>query len=309
MVMAALQTTTSPEAVCNDGKQATFSHFKADSNNWLVYVQGGGVAISADNFRERNIAMKTATKEENFGTWYPMVRDFVENGYNVIVIPHCSSDMHQGFHSHQIDGKNVPFHGRKIWEDIFARYDTDFHRADRLVVAGYSAGSIGIGFNIDLIAKYENLYVVADSFWLDTESFKARLGWTKGPWVNISKFVYPNMPEHCRGRHWAYCFPSRPHFDKWNIKNAFPIWNIGDSYNRHGDRDVMRSSTHSDIEYYGAGFSIDAKKRNAVGFEGNNYGHVMTGNALYSRKFQGTTVRDLIWNWLEDRQPSHLILD
>ena len=122
--LAELKYTTSPDAVCNDGNQATFSHFPATSNKWLVYVQGGGVAINADSFRQRNIHMKTAMSLDHFGDWYPMVRDFSENGYNVIVIPHCSSDMHQGFHSHEIDGKTVKFHGRKIFEDIFSQYDT-----------------------------------------------------------------------------------------------------------------------------------------------------------------------------------------
>ena len=307
--LAELKYTTSPDAVCNDGNQATFSHFPATSNKWLVYVQGGGVAINADSFRQRNIHMKTAMSLDHFGDWYPMVRDFSENGYNVIVIPHCSSDMHQGFHSHEIDGKTVKFHGRKIFEDIFSQYDTTFASADSLVIAGYSAGSIGIGFNADLIARYEHAFVVADSFWLDTESLKARLGWTKGPWVEITKFIYPNMPAHCQGDHWAHCFPSRSHFEKMGIRNVFPIWNIGDSYNRHGDQAVVRASTHDDIKFYGAGFSIDAKKRNAVGFEGNNFGHVMTGNKLYSRTFDGVTVRDMIWNWIEGRTPAMHILD
>ena len=170
--LAELKYTKSPDAVCNDGNQATFSHFPAKSNKWLVYVQGGGVAINADSYRQRNIHMKTAMSLDHFGDWYPMVRDFSENGYNVIVIPHCSSDMHQGFHSHEIDGKTVKFHGRKIFEDIFSQYDSTFAAADSLVIAGYSAGSIGIGFNADLIAKYDHAFVVADSFWLDPNHLK-----------------------------------------------------------------------------------------------------------------------------------------
>ena len=90
-----------------------------------------------------------------------------------------------------------------------------------LVFAGYSAGAIGLGFNSDLIKKYKNPKVIVDSFWLDSESRRVRQGWTKGPWVEINKFVYGNMPKHCKG-HWSACFPQRSKFISMKIKHVFP---------------------------------------------------------------------------------------
>ena len=89
-----------------------------------------------------------------------------------------------------IDGKKVYFHGRYILEDIFNQYDEKFKKADKLIFAGYSAGSLALGLNVDLIKRYENPYIIADSFWLDAESLNVRLGWNDGPWPKIVKFLY-----------------------------------------------------------------------------------------------------------------------
>ena len=60
-----------------------------------------------------------------------------------------------------------------------------------------------LGFNADLIAQFDDPYVIADSFWLDAESLRMRLSWTKGPWINITKFLYGNLPDHCKGDQWG----------------------------------------------------------------------------------------------------------
>lgn len=51
---AKLIETKNSNALCSNGEQATFTYFKGNSNNWLMYIQGGGVAANEDQYRSRN---------------------------------------------------------------------------------------------------------------------------------------------------------------------------------------------------------------------------------------------------------------
>lgn len=300
---ARLVTTQSEGAICNDGKQATFIVSEAQSEDWLVYFEGGGVATSPDSYRNRDSRWKTPQRDGSYGLSIPLVHDFKQKGFNVVVIPYCSSDLFQGAHTNIVDEKEVFFHGRKIVEDVFAQLNAEFTSSDTLVFAGHSAGAIALGFNSDLISRYSNSKVIVDSFWLDTESRRERERWTTGPWVEINKFVYGNMPAHCTG-HWSRCFPQRTKFQSMNISEVFPIWNIGDPYIR-GDTNAVKRSIVSDIEHYGAGFSIDAAALKVEGFE--RWGHVVVANQHYTQEFDGITIKMLIENWLSGSGTPHFI--
>ena len=288
---AKLIETKSPKALCSNGEQATFTFFEGNSKNWLIHFQGGGVAGNEDQYKSRNEWMKSPAVSADRGKSH-MVEDFIQNSFNVIFVPYCSNDLHQGTHTHLIDGKEVYFHGRFIVEDIFTQFDDKFEKADKLVFSGDSAGSISLGFNIDLIKKYKSPYLIADSFWLDAESLNERLQWGEAPWV---KFVYNDRGKQCKDAHWANCFPSRPLFERNGLKNIFFIWNIGDPYIR-GDINKVRKSISEDSDLYNSGFSVNAEKMKLKGFE--DWGHVMTANDLYYKKFDGISLQDLIWNWI-----------
>ena len=291
---AQLIETKDPKALCSNGEQATFTFFEGNTNNWLMYIQGGGVAANEDQYRSRNNGLKSPAVSNETGKTF-MVEDFINNNYNVIYIPYCSNDIHQGTHVNNIDGKKVYFHGRYIIEDIFNQYDERFKKADKLIFAGYSAGSLALGLNVDLIKRYENPYIIADSFWLDAESLNVRLGWNDGPWPKIVKFLYNDRVEHCKDSHWANCFSSRPLFERNNLNNVFFIWNIGDPYMK-GNLDKVRQSINEDATFYNAGFSINAEERK---LKGNiEWGHVMTATDLYYKDFEGTSLQKLIWNWI-----------
>ena len=290
---AELRETTSPDALCSNGEQATYAYFdNGKSNDWLVYIHGGGVAANADQYRSRPMGMKSPAQNDHIGVM--LTTDFQKQGFNAIIIGYCTSDLYQGFHTHDIDGKTVYFHGRKIVENVIELHKDQLAGADRLP-AGYSAGAIALGFNADLIAQFDDL---CDRRQLLARcgSLRMRLSWTKGPWVNITKFVYGKLPDHCKGAHWGHCFPSRPQFTKHGIDKVFPIWNIGDRYARHGDQNKVKQGIISDIKHYGAGYSIDAEAKQIHGFE--EWGHVMTANDLYEKQIDGVVLRQLIWNWI-----------
>ena len=72
-----------------------------------------------------------------------------------------------------------------------------------------------------------------------------------------------------------------------------------------GDLNKVRQSINDDAEYYQAGFSINAEKRK---LKGNvEWGHVMTATDLYYKKFDGNSLQDLIWNWINGSRPTKYI--
>ncbi len=108
---ADLLNTKNPKALCSNGEQATFTYFEGNSKYWLIYFQGGGVAGNEDQYKSRNVGMKSPAVSPDRGKTH-MVEDFIQNSFSVIFIPYCSNDLHQGTHAHLIDGKKVYFHGR-----------------------------------------------------------------------------------------------------------------------------------------------------------------------------------------------------
>ena len=291
---AELISTKNPKALCSNGEQANFSYFENESNDWFVYFWGGGVAPTEKHYKERPDGMKSPAASSDEGKHH-IIDDFINNNFNVIVVHYCSNDIYQGKHINKVDGKNVYFHGRYIVEDLFDQFDPQFNSANKLVFSGHSAGALSLGFNADLIAKYDNPLIIPDSFWLDSESLAVRLSWTDGFWDTVESFLYNNRYDYCKDGHWANCFPTRSRFDEFNLKNVFFIWNIGDPYIK-GDMNKVRQSIKNDADYYQAGFSVNAEKMKLKAFE--DWGHVMTANELYYQKFDGNSLQDLIWNWI-----------
>lgn len=308
-----VRTTTSPDALCNDGSQATYNVQYNGSNKWAIILPGGGVVTSPDQYENREKRFTTADKvSKGFGE--AIEKDLKDRDYNIVYIPYCSSDIWQGNHEHVINGKTVQFRGRAIVEDVAREMSKELFSAEEVVYVGYSAGAIGLGFNSDLISQVEknvpSVKVIVDSFWFDSA--------TKDWYANVftpnnkdsRRWLYKNMPEHCGDDplKWYNCFPSREKFEKMGIDNVFVIWNIGDPYARAVDQNKFRSATTSDINFYGAGVMIDANKRGVTGFQQG--GHVLAfQNQTYTKKFGNMSVRDAINNWLDNDTTDTVILD
>jgi len=304
-----IRTTTSPDALCNDGTQATYNVQYNGSNNWAVVLAGGGVVTSPDQYQNRRASQPRFTTADNVSRpnfqQNDILHDMKDRGYNILYLPYCSSDIWQGNHEHEINGEVVQFRGRAIIENVAAEMSKELFAADEVVFIGYSAGAIGLGFNSDLISKLEQripmVRVVVDSFWFDVA--------TKDWYANVftpnnkesRRWLYKNLPEHCGDDplKWYNCFPSRDKFEQMGIDNVFLIWNVGDPYARPVDQNKFKSATIADINFYGAGVMIDANKRGVNGFQPG--GHVLTFmKDTYRTKFGDKSVRDAINNWLDD---------
>lgn len=289
-----LVNTTDKNALCNDGSQANFTVVDNGHKNWMVMFQGGGIAGNPDEYKNRDNQFKTKARGPHDGQYWAISKDMMSKGYNFVFIPYCSSDLFQGNHTHKISGKTVHFKGRVIVENIFEMMDSEFSQADKLIVYGYSAGAIGLGFNADIFAKYDP-YVIPDGFFFDKKTHnwyanvygpkqKQRLSW-----------IYKNMPNHCDS--WHSCFPSISKFSEHGIDNVFIIWNVGDKYGRFTPKKDLTTSIKSVINHYDAGFSVDAEKRKLDGYE--DWGHVTAPiQSEYTRKYGNNTLQLAIENWL-----------
>jgi hypothetical protein len=231
-------------------------------------------------------------------------KDFKKRGYNIVFIPYCSSDVYAGNHINIIDGKKVPFRGRIIVEDVIKALYGKLKNADEVVFAGFSAGAIGIGFHAQKIGEFDNVRVLVDSFWFDKETTKFYKGWSK---KNDRSFIYKNSIPPCNVN-WVSCYPSRENFKKNGIKDVFLIWSIGDKYARGvKNKSALKKAIKSDINFYGAGYSIQADKRKIHGFE--DWGHVLAwDNKTYKKKYLKMSLQKAVNNWL-DKKGDAIVID
>ena len=225
-----------------------------------------------------------------------------ELGYNIAWVHYCSSDLYQGDHYHEMDGKQVPFKGRRIVQGLIDDLRIKLNAASDIIFAGYSAGSVALGYNADLFAQFENSRVLSDSWWSDTRRQEWKLS-DPSP-VQLDSFLYKNPPDHCGNtvvpvaEKAARCLPNRQPFEAGILEEVFVIWNLGDPYNRTvGDKSGVAEAIRADLTAYGTGFSIDVDKMSIEGFNG----HVMTTReALYNYSFDdGITLKKLVENWVK----------
>jgi hypothetical protein len=295
-----VKTITSPNALCNDGSKATYTiNEVAGSNNWAVILPGGGLARNADEYKKRPDSMKTAEQSEHYPQ--PGIElELANSKYNTVYVPYCSSDLWAGYHEHTINGKTVHFKGRAIIEGLAEDLYTKFENADEIVIAGYSAGAIGIGFNADLINQFGNARVFLDSFWLDDASKDFYRSWAENK-NNDRSWVYKGTIKGCveTPSQWVECYPSRERFQQYGIDDVFFVWNIGDLYARPVNKNTIMSAIKSDIKFYDAGYSIRADARKVKGLQ--DWGHVIGWNEeTYKKSYYIQSLESAFKNWLND---------
>ena len=184
------------------------------------------------------------------------------------------------------------------------KIDKKLKNADEVMFLGYSAGAIGIGFHAKTIGKYKNVRVLVDSFWVDDETKKFYQNFEKN---NDRSFTYKSSMEACNNS-WVNCYPSRDNFEKNNIKDVFFIWNIGDKYaNGVKDKLALKKAIKKDLEFYNAGFSIEADKRKISGFE--DWGHVLAwDNKTYTKNYFDISLQEAVNNWI-DKKGNAVVVD
>jgi hypothetical protein len=297
-------TTTDPNAVCNNGDQATYTVKKGTTNKWAVILPGGGSARNADDYKKRGDGGPPG-RNHSFTTGPE--RDLKEKGYNMVFIHYCTSDGYQGNHYNVINGKEVPFHGRAVVEDVIRALYDELNNADEVIFAGWSAGAIAIGFHAPLIGEFDNVRVIIDSFWYDKANLEyVRVLALKPEYKQLLDFVFRSSMELCNGDY-VSCWPSRENFQKNGIEDVFLIWNIGDGYS-HADRSAVMKATKSDIDYYGAGYSIRSEDRK-VDKGPRGWGHsIAQDDNIYKKKYIKMSLQEALNNWI-DKKGDAIVID
>ncbi len=303
-----LRKVSDANAVCNNSNVAKYHFAKAkeDSGKWLIYFEGGGSGWPAKYFKDRDPYHKQPTKKRKISD-LAIGKQFHKLGYNVIWIHYCSSDLHGGNHINSIDGKEVPFKGRLIVKSIINEHAKALSQAQDFVIAGTSAGVYGIVLNLDILSSFNNVRLILDGIWRDDFQKSAEV--KKPEWFNQTDdwvpYLLDKMPDHCDGDFYKNCWVDRKTLDKHNIKNAFIIMNYGDPYNfvnQDSQKEKFISAFKSDAEYFGGGFSIDAKKFKLAGAV--KWGHALLRKGkYYNKKIDGESLASLIEQWVNGKKP------
>lgn len=147
---------------CNDGSPAGYYLRKAHgSKRWIVFLEGGWFCGSATTCRERHKKMRGLMSSKQWRTTKRGIgllsTDPKENpswwNSNHVFIPYCSSDAWSGNASIET-GRRFSFLGTRILDRVIEELLSEgLSIARHLLLAGSSAGGIGVILNLDRIAK------------------------------------------------------------------------------------------------------------------------------------------------------------
>lgn len=175
-----------PKAICNDNSRATFYIGTKASKKWIVYFESGRFCSSFADCNRRYLS-KNSTMLMTSKMLPDRVtgRDFLsasssENPaffqYNHVLVPYCSSDLWLGLKTNPnkpfsfvndsfVD--NFSFRGQTIFRSVFADLlqHHDLADAEEIILAGSSAGGIGVLNHADWVLKHV----------VETNTFNARL--------------------------------------------------------------------------------------------------------------------------------------
>ena len=202
-----------PEAICNDFTPAIYykSSEVSKSEDWIIFFEGGGGCSSLDECNDRWKDPDSQVVAANGRTVNPLMssdayphhvegRDLLSSSpednplffnYTHVLVPYCSqdaflanrtnpnrSDFSKGFNSTE-GADNFVYKGREIFysviRDLLVNRQMD--RAKRIVLAGSSAGGVGILNHLEWVQKELNrtisgpqpeLFVIIDSSWFVT---------------------------------------------------------------------------------------------------------------------------------------------
>eukprot|EP01104_Vermistella_antarctica_P010940 TRINITY_DN2976_c0_g1_i1.p1 TRINITY_DN2976_c0_g1~~TRINITY_DN2976_c0_g1_i1.p1 ORF type:complete len:479 (+),score=57.30 TRINITY_DN2976_c0_g1_i1:199-1437(+) len=184
-----LDTTTFPDAVCNDGSPGAF-YFRPGSNSsrWIIHLQGGFWCW--DDYSCSSRAVQTPALVSSTG-YSPTNPSYIgTNGMfsvdpstnptfhdaNIAYIMYCSSDAWSGAGNNTVNGTLWQFQGRAIIDGVIQTVASSMgmDQADDVLFSGCSAGGQGVINSLDYAADLIQTYTkndvvvkgVADAGWM-----------------------------------------------------------------------------------------------------------------------------------------------
>ena len=167
-------------AMCLDGSAPGYYFRQGNgtgSNNWIIHFFGGAWCYDEESCFQRS---KTRLGSSNFFPPHPPTLQGIlsENekvnpdfyNWNLVLLCYCDGASFTGYRSDpvHINGEYIYMRGRKILEVIIDQLlQSDFRKANRLLLSGTSAGSLGVTMNADFIRnripKSINVRALVDS--------------------------------------------------------------------------------------------------------------------------------------------------
>lgn len=175
-------------AVCLDGSPPGY-YFRQGhgrgSNNWIIHFFGGAWCFDEESCFQRS---KTRLGSSDFFPPHPpslqgilsendkVNPDFYD--WNLVLLCYCDGASFTGYRAHpvNVNGRYIYMRGRKILEVIIDQLlKSEFQKANRLLLSGTSAGSLGVMMNADFIRsripKSINVRALVDSgYFVDAAS-------------------------------------------------------------------------------------------------------------------------------------------
>ena len=311
-------------AVCNDGTPASFFSSHALNSQFpdktLIAFEGGGAALSLkssmtkyaeayDRRPQEKMTSAVYSLGKSSKTLSGYFRRAFDDGWGIVFLPYCSSDLHMGDHELKLDGRLYQVRGRRI---VKALYDTLqdaglFHDKTDLLLVGGSAGDIAISGNLDLVQllpkqRLRLLFTIwqvpAERAYVDKKQasqFNKLI-----PYSGL-KFTHGNVPKHCTGTYSA-CGPnleniSRFKFDDYFIEGHWKelpgSWSAYTT--RHmTDKKLYQKEMRQEVEKAGGGFALIG---DTIWKTGKKFNHVMSNTD--KQMGEPTVVPiDIVWNWI-----------
>ena len=313
-----------PLALCNDGSSASFysSHELSEAfpKKVIIAFEGGGAALSlrsnetkyAEAYDKRPLRLMTSVveklnkKQKTLEGYFARAK---QDGWGLIYLNYCSSDLYMGNHELNLDGKKFQVRGRKIVEallDELVKYSVISSNTDLLLVGG-SAGDLAISANLDLFEKlpHERLRLLFTIWQIPSETTyvnkKQKSNFNKIIPLNGLKFTHGNLQPHCR-KSFSACGPNLENIQKYRFDDYFieGHWkempgNIFAYTPRHmNNRELFISEIKQEIGKAGGGISFVGNKSWRPKKDTN---HVM-GNVQTSIGIPPVIPEEIVWNWI-----------
>ena len=319
-------------ALCNDGTRAGFysTHpIQSDiSQKMLIAFEGGGAALSASStqtkyveaYDKRPTSLMTSPlingKKKKSLTGY--FKKAAEDGWVLIYLPYCSSDLYMGDHRLELNGEVFEVRGRRIVEALttfLVGRGAITEQSDLLLVGG-SAGDVAISSNLDLFERlpksrlrllFTMWQVPSERVYLEKKQASA---FNKIAPDSHLKFSHGNPAVHCRDSI-AACTPnfaniSRFQFDDFFIEGHWkelPGQNFAYTPKHMNNYEVFKNEMVNEIQRAGGGFALLGDK---VWNPGKKFNHTM-GNLELEIGDDPVIPANIVWNWISGQQPSKYV--
>jgi len=313
-------------AVCNDGTPASYySSFELNEKSpkkLIIAFEGGGAALSlksnatkyVEAFDRRPKRLMTSTiisykkKSKSLNGYFKKAN---ENGWGIIYLNYCSSDLYMGDHQLKFDGKILEVRGRRIVSSLLQKLikaRVIRENSDLLFVGG-SAGDLAISANLDIIQNLprKRLRLLFTIWQVPSErkyvEKKQKSQFNKIIPNSALKFTHGNVAKHCK-KSIVACAPNFENISRYQIDDYF----IEGHWKELSGKDFAFTTRHmkdhkkfkeeiiSEIKKAGGGFSLVGNK---VWKPKKSNNHVLSNlNVPIGNK--NIIPSDLVWNWISN---------